>query len=327
MQLLGNDFPVSRDKKAQCEGGGALTMELAEIRTLEAFIAVADAESFGQAASRLGLTRSTIGKSVARLEHLLGVRLLHRTTRRVGLTVDGRAFYERALIIIKDLEDAQKTITRTRAVPGGTLRITMTEAFGRQIVLPVLADYLEQWPGLSVETSFTDRFIDLVEEGFDLAIRFGPPPANSELISRVIARSFGQLCAAPSYLESHGMPMSPEDLARHKKLVFNTYLRPRSMWQLTKVQGIPEIIQGSPTMLSDNASALLDAAKAGLGITCLPRFLIQPALATGHLQILLPEYSSPEIPISVVYPSKRYLTPKVSVFINLLLQRTDNLLL
>jgi len=297
--------------------------ELADIGMLQAFIAVVEAGSFGVAAVRVGLTRSAVGKSVARLEALLGVRLLHRTTRRVGLTVDGRAFHERALAVLKDLEDAQTSVARGRATPRGTLRLTTTETFGRQILLPVLGDYLERWPDLIAEASFTDRFIDLIEEGFDLAIRFGPPPSNSDLISRVIARSFGQLYASSTYLRRHGVPSSIEELTLHKKLVFDTGLRPR-VWEFTKNAGKSELVSGDAALLSDNAGALLDAAISGLGITCLPRFLVQKHVDAGQLEIVLPSYTTLEIPISAVYPSRRHLTPKVRLFIDALAERLND---
>lgn len=175
---------------------------LADIGLLQAFVAVADARSFSDGASRIGLTRSAAGKAIARLEELLGARLLHWTTRQVGLTADGQAFHEKASQILADLEEAQTMVTRGGAKPRGVLRVTATEAFGRQIVLPILGEYLERWPELSAEASFIDRITDIVEEGFDIAIRFGAAPASSDLIARVVARSVGQLCASPALSRS-----------------------------------------------------------------------------------------------------------------------------
>ena len=291
--------------------------ELADIGSLKAFVAVAETESFVTAARAVGLTRSAVGKSIIRLEELLGVRLLHRTTRSVGLTVEGRSFYERAISILSDLEEAQLAVRQGYENPTGKLRLTTTETFGRQIIVPLLNDYMDRWPDMQVEASFTDRFVNIVEEGFDLAIRFGPPPANSELICRVIARSSAVLCASPAYLERHGTPATIPDLAFHRKLVFGSHLRPAT-WELAQKGQPPEIVSGWCALLSDNAAALRDAAVAGLGITCLPRFVIQKDVEENRLKAVLPLYATAEIPISAVYPNKRHLAARVSVFTNLL---------
>ncbi|MGI4959576.1 MAG: LysR family transcriptional regulator [Janthinobacterium lividum] len=301
---------------------GVLT-ELADIGALRAFVAVADTASFHEGARRIGLTRSAAGKSIARLEEILGARLLHRTTRRVGLTADGQNFYEKALQILVDLEDAQNSVQRGAACPRGVLRVTATEAFGRQIILPILGDYLEQWPELSAEASFTDRVVDVVEDGFDIAIRFGVASVSSELIARVIARSFGQLCASPSYLARHHKCTVIEDLAGHRQLLSGTRENPRA-WVLQTGSEPVIYIAARPVLLSDNAGALRDAALAGLGVACLPRFLIDRDVENGALELLLPAYATPEIPISVLYPSRRHLSPKVRLFIELLVARLTN---
>ena len=168
-------------------------MKLADTSLLQAFVAVAEAGSFIDGARQVGLTRSAVGKAVSRLEDVIGARLLHRTTRHIGLTAEGKAFHERAVQILNDLEDAQAAAMWGRAQPRGILRVTVTEAYGRQILLPVLAEFLERWPDLMVEASFTDRVVDLVQEGCDVAIRFGPVQTSSELVARVVARSAGHL--------------------------------------------------------------------------------------------------------------------------------------
>jgi len=295
--------------------------ELADIGTLRAFVAVADAASFQEGAKRIGLTRSAAGKSIARLEEILGARLLHRTTRRVGLTSDGQSFYEKAVQILADLEDAQNSVQRGSARPRGMLRVTATEAFGRQIILPILGEYLKRWPELSAEANFTDRVVDIVEEGFDIAIRFGAASvSSSELIVRVVARSFGQLCASPGYLARHDKSLVIEDLAGHRQLLSGTRENPRA-WVLQA--GCEPIISipPRPALLSDNAGALRDAALAGLGVACLPRFLIEQDIEDGRLELLLPAYTTPEISIAVLYPSRRHLSPKVRLFIELLVER------
>lgn len=290
--------------------------ELADIGALRAFVAVADAKSFSDGARRAGLTRSAASKAIARLEELLGTRLLHRTTRRVGLTGDGHAFHEQASRILADLEDAQASV-RHASRPRGTLRVTAPEAFGRRIVLPLLGKYLDLWPEVSAEANFTDRPIDLVEEGFDLAIRFGELAAPSDLVARVVAHATAQLCASPAYLARHPVCTEIGDLDRHRQLLSGTRDQPRG-WMLRTGTGPPIATPSRPALLCDNAGALRDAALAGLGVACLPTFLIADDVASGRLGLLLPEYATPEFPILVVYPSRRLLSPKVRFFIDLI---------
>jgi DNA-binding transcriptional LysR family regulator len=294
--------------------------ELADLGALRAFVAVADAASFQEGAKRIGLTRSAAGKAIARLEDLLGARLLHRTTRRVGLTADGQDFYEKAAQILVDLGHAQSSIQRGGARPRGVLRVTATEAFGRQVILPILGDYLERWPELSAEASFTDRLVDVVEDGFDIAVRFGVAATSSDLIARVVARSTAQLCASPGYLARHRRCTGIEDLADYRQLLSGTREKPRA-WILQTGPGPTVSIPARPVLLSDNAGALRDAAVAGLGVACLPRFLIDRDIESGALELVLPAYSTPEILISVVYPSRRHLSPKVRLFIEMLVER------
>ena len=295
------------------------SVDLADTSALRTFVAIVEADSFSAGAKRVGLTRSAAGKALSRLEDLLGVRLLHRTTRRIGLTVDGQAFYERVTQILGDLEDAQSVVMRTER-PRGVLRITATEAYGRQVVLPVLGEFLERWPELTAQTSFTDRMVDLVEEGFDLGIRFGQPPAISELVSRNISASVARLCASPAYLQRFSTPETLQALSQHRHLLYGTQKSPHE-WRLQNGQGPEVVVPTRPAMVFDNASALRDAVVAGLGITCLPDFLLEQEVENGNLVVLFPEFALPDIPISVVYPSRRHQAPKVRLFIDLLVER------
>ncbi|KTT67923.1 LysR family transcriptional regulator [Sphingomonas sanguinis] len=288
--------------------------ELADTSTLRAFVAIAEAQSFSQGAKRNGLTRSAASKAVARLEDLLGVRLLHRTTRHVSLTDEGQTFYERAARVLGDLAEAQMAVSHQGGLRG-VLRLTAPEAFGRQIVLPLLQLFLAQWPELSAETNFTDRAIDIVEEGYDLALRFGEPPARSDLIGRVMARMVGQLCASPAYLAGYPYPARIEDIDCHRHLLSGTRDRPRE-WTLYKDTGLAHTVRPNPILLCDNAGALRDAALAGLGITCLPMFLIDDDVREGRLQVLFPDYATAEFPLTILYPSRRQLSRKVRLFID-----------
>lgn len=295
--------------------------KLADIGALRAFVAVAESGSFADGARRLGLSRSSTGKAIARLEDILGARLLHRTTRRVGLTAEGQLFLRKAAQILADLEDAQAEFQRAGAEPRGTLRITATEAYGRQVILPIVASFLARWPSVSAETQFTDRVVNIVEEGYDIAIRFGMPSESSELVMRVVGRSVARLCASPEYLERRGVPITPADLQCHQQLLTGSREKTRE-WLLQTGTEEPVSVPGKPLLLSDNAGAICDAALLGAGIACLPTFLIEKHIQEEKLRPVLPEYASPAFPICVVYPTRRQLSSKVRYFIDWL---TENL--
>jgi DNA-binding transcriptional LysR family regulator len=192
--------------------------EKVDLGAIKAFVAVAQAGGFSSGARAVGLTRSAVGKALVRLEERLGTRLLHRTTRSVALTADGQAFYERCRQILTDLEEAEAEVRQNSPEPRGLLRLTVPDSFGRQHVLPILSGYLKAWPALAAEVSITDRVADLVEEGYDLAVRCGGPLPDTHLIARVIARSHAVLCAAPAYLANRGEPLAADDLLPHSRI-------------------------------------------------------------------------------------------------------------
>lgn len=176
------------------------------------FMAVVDGASFVAGGQAMGLTRSAAGKAVMRLEESLGVRLLNRTTRNLSLTDEGRALYDQGVQILAAVDTAQTAIGQPSGTPRGVLRLTLPDAFGRRVILPLLDTYLKTWPHVQVEVSFTDRMADIVEDGFDLAIRIGGEHAARQLVSRVVARYRALLCAAPAYLAEHGTPRDPDAL-------------------------------------------------------------------------------------------------------------------
>jgi len=293
--------------------------KLADITLLQAFVAVADVQSFAEGARKLGLTRSAAGKAVARLESMMEVRLLHRTTRSVSLTSEGQVFYRRVSQILSDLEDAQAEVQFRDARPRGVLRITAPEAFGRNVILPILTSFLKQWPDVRAEASFTDDIVDIVEEGFDMAIRFGMPTASSDLIVRTIARSVAVLCASPEYLAQFGRPSSIEELLMHRQLLSGSRDNPRG-WVLHINRESEFAVPAKPFLLCDNAGALRDAALAGLGIACLPEFLVDHDIKSSALESVL-GLTTAEFPVCIVYPTKRHLSPKVRLFIDLMVEK------
>lgn len=282
-----------------------------------AFIAVVDAGSFSGAGQAVGLTRSAVGKAVTRLEARLGTRLLHRTTRKLSMTDDGRVFYEHCLRVVSLLEETEASVGRQSAIPTGLLRLTVPEGFGRTHVLPLLHRYMQAWPDLQVEVNFSDRVADMVEEGFDLAVRIGRAGSDTLLISRIVAVHRSIICASPVYLEKRGRAETPDDLAFHDCLSFKSGTL-KQPWRLRQEDGSWSTVGGRGRLRLDSGEAIRDAAIAGMGVAYLPDFLVESALADERLEQMLTAFETQEIPIVVMYPTKRYLPAKVRRFIDLM---------
>lgn len=295
-------------------------MKRAHLDEILAFMAVVDAGSFVGGGQSLGLTRSAAGKALTRLESRLGVRLLNRTTRQLSLTDEGRVFHEHCLQVVSALDDAEASVGQRAGTPRGVLRLTLPAAFGRRQVLPLLRDYLRTWPELQAEVSFTDRVADIIEEGYDLAVRINATSTDTRLVSRVVARHPVFVCAAPSYLKAHGEPSTLEDLSAHECLFFSSRAR-RQHWRLREKGGAPVKVEGRSRLRLDSGEALRDAAVAGLGIAYLPGFLVDEDLAAGRLKALLPSCETEFVPITALYPSKRHLPAKVRRFIDLMVEQ------
>ncbi|MBY5386876.1 LysR family transcriptional regulator [Rhizobium leguminosarum] len=283
------------------------------------FMAVVDAGSFIAGGQAIGLSRSAAGKAVIRLEDRLGARLLNRTTRTLSLTDEGRMFYERGLQILASVDEAEASVAGQNSAPRGVLRLTVPDAFGRLVVLPLLEKYLRAWPDIQVEVSFTDRLADIVEEGFDLAIRIGATATDTRLVSRVIATYKARLCASPSYLAERGEPRDVDDLAIHDCLIF-AGRNQRQGWRFRGEGGSWIKAQGRTRLRLDSAEAIRDAALAGLGIALLPDFLVTDDLAAGRLRQILADLETADAKIVTLYPDKRLLEPRVRRFIDLLVE-------
>lgn len=292
---------------------------MADFTEVMAFVGAVNAGSFAAAGRARGLTRSAIAKAITRLELRLAVRLIHRTTRSFSLTDEGQRYYDRCCQILADLEDAEASLAETTIAPRGLLKLTAPDAFGRRCVLPALYDYLKAWPAVEVEVSFTDRIVDIVEEGFDLALRVGGSQVEKHLISRTVALHRSVICASPSYIEKHGQPHRLEDLANHDCLIFSS-LGQRQTWPFRVDNEWVEVTARSRMWL-DNAEAICNAAGAGMGIAYLPSFLVDDELAQGTLIPLLLDFETRSIPICAIYSSKRHLSPRVRVFIDSLIRR------
>ncbi|MFZ5893816.1 MAG: LysR family transcriptional regulator [Myxococcota bacterium] len=291
---------------------------MADILELEVFHCVVKHGSYVKAAEELALSPSGVSRVVTRLEEKLGARLLQRTTRKLALTEAGSAFYARTAQVLIDLAEAEAEVREATLRPRGTLRLTASVVFGQLHVAPLLEGLMRQYPELSIDLSLTDRFVDLIDEGFDLAIRIGAL-SDSQLVARRLCSNHRVLVAAPSYLERHGMPAHPNDLAQHQCLGFTNFARPRE-WRLQGPSG-PVTVGINPRFATNNPVALTEVAKRGLGITVGATLAVAPALLTGELTRVLPEYEFEPSAMFAMYPSARQLSTKVRATVDFLAQR------
>ena len=286
---------------------------------IQVFAQVVETGSFAKAADRLGLSTSAASRYVAELESHLQTRLLNRTTRRVSLTESGRAFYERAVQLLADLAEAEEEASSAAVVPRGTIRLTTSVNFGVRHVAPAIADFLAEHREVRFDVSLSDRVVDLVEEGFDLAIRVGPPgPEN--LVARKLGETRLVPCASPDYLAKHGAPKAPEDLARHDCFTYE-YVSPRHVWRFRDRSGAERAVRVSGSLHSNNGDLLSEVAARGGGIVFEPAFIVGPDVRAGRLVPLLQEFEPLPLPIYAVYPSRKHLSAKVRRFVEFLIER------
>ncbi len=286
-----------------------------DLKTLAIFVRVAERRSFIRAARELGMTQSGVSNAIGRLEDQLGIELLARTTRSVNLTEHGAALLERSRQALADLDEAEQVLTSARLTPRGRLRIDMPVCFGRLRVVPLLGAFRARYPQVQVAASFTDRFVDLVEEGVDLAVRLGPLQ-DSSVIARRLTGSRFRVVAAPDYFARHGRPRSLEDIARHNCLGF-TLRETRGVraWRFRR-GGADVAVAPAGDMSFSDAGALAAAAQAGYGRAQMRDYYTDDAIAAGALEPVLEKFRPPADPISIVYPQARHLSPKVRVFID-----------
>ncbi len=281
--------------------------------SMQVFAKSVECGSFSAAADALNLSSQLVGKHVQALERHLGVRLLHRTTRRQHLTEAGEAFYERVKIILAEVEAAEGVAAQSLGTPRGRLRINAPVSFGVHALSRRLPEYLARHREVSVDLSLTNRAVDLIDEGFDVVFRVGEL-SDSGLIARRLAPYRLRLCAAPSYLAQHPPIAHPHDLARHECLGFSfTELRRR--WHFQSPGGLIDV-EVSGRLMADSGEALLSAARAGMGVMLQPGELVQDDLASGRLVELLPDYPVPTRPLHLLHAPDRRMTPKLRSFID-----------
>ncbi len=282
------------------------------------FARVAEAKSFSGAARRLGVSKSLVSKEVTRLEKALGARLLNRTTRQLSLTEFGAAFYEHCARVVQEAEEASLLVDRLHANPRGVLKFTAPVAFATLHIARALPEFLAQYPDVEVDLTLGDRFFELAEEGYDLAIRIARDlPPN--MVARPIAPINRVICGTPQYLARHGVPATPQDLAAHDCVVY-THANPDSIWHL-RAQGKDIAVQVRGKLKVNDDEVAWQAVRAGLGVSLLPTFIVGDDLQSGRLQAVLTEYLPSERKLYALYLPNRHLSAKVRVFIDFLLAR------
>jgi DNA-binding transcriptional LysR family regulator len=277
-----------------------------DLNDIVVFTRVVQTGSFTAASHALDMTKSSVSRKVSELEDRVGARLLQRSTRKLGLTDIGRAYYQHCARIVSEMEEADLAVSRMQESPRGLLRVSVPLAFGK--LGNILSELLKKNPELQLEIVATDRRVDLIEEGFDLALRAGPLE-DSTLIARQIGAVKRPLVAAPSYLKKHGAPKTPADLEKHACLVFSA-----AQWTL-RTPGKSVTVNPPSRLVVNDFDILREAAKSGLGIASVPEHLVRDDLSRKRLRRILSAWCTAETPLYAVYPSARHLSPKVNSFI------------
>ena len=289
------------------------------LQALTSFAKVVELGSFARAAERLGVSTSAVSRQVADLEAHLDARLLNRTTRRLSLTEAGQSYYERCVQVLADLDEAEAELRSASVAPRGTLRITCGVSFGARYLAPLLAEYALQHPGVSYDLDLSDRIVDIVDEGYDLAVRIGVAGAQT-LVSRRIGTTRMVCCAAPQYLERRGVPAAPVDLAVHDCLGYS-FVADSDAWRFES-GGVESVVRVPIRHHANNGRMLAALAVAGAGVVYEPDFILAPDIRSGQLVRLFPGHRGPVAPISAVYPSRRHLSAKVRTFVDFLAARS-----
>jgi DNA-binding transcriptional LysR family regulator len=283
------------------------------------FVAVVDAGSISGAAERLAVAKSAVSRRLAELEARLGAELLHRTTRRLSLTDSGRAFFERAQRILADLEEAEQAVSQAHGAIRGRLKVALPLSFGLLHLAGLINEFMGLHPEVEFDLDFNDRQIDLMQEGFDLAIRIARLP-DSSLIARKLAPIRHGLCASPGYLARHGAPVRADELAGHAGLVYSNLANP-GLWSYVGPDGQPGSVQVPVKVRANNGDFLCRAAIAGQGVILHPTFYLNDAIRSGALVPLLTDHAWPELNAYAVYPPTRHLSRRVRAFVDFLAEK------
>ncbi len=290
-----------------------------KLTSMLVFTKVAKAGSFASAAKELGLSRAMATKHVMQLENSLGIRLLNRTTRNLSLTEVGMVYLERCLQILDEMEEMEIAVTRLQTEPRGILKVSATPFFGAYHLAPAIAAYTEVYPDVNVELVLQASYVDLIEEGFDLAIHLDEL-RDSSLIARKLGSSQRVVCGSPQYFKKRGIPKTPEDLRKYNCLI-NSSLPPRDQWVFSVSSGETTVVKVSGTMQANVADALRMAALSGLGLVLLPTYMVGQDIRKNRLQAVLTDYVPAPLEIHAVYPHRKHLSAKVRTFVDFLHER------
>lgn len=289
--------------------------------TMQVFVRVVETGSFSKAAAELGTTQPTATKAVAEAERRLGARLLHRSTRGVTPTEVGLLYYERCKNVVREAEQADDVGALVQSGGSGLLRINTSVAFGRRVLVPLVLRYMQAHPRLQVDLSFDDRYVNLVEQGVDLAVRMGRL-ADSSLGARYLGRNPWMLAGAPAYLRAHGTPATPEQLTDHACLVYSS-VQGDARWDFVTPGGGERSVLVRGPLRSNNLSAVLAACRAGMGLAVLPWYVARESVADGAIVQLLAEHALPSQEVHAVFPSPRLVPAKATAFIGWLQQQLE----
>lgn len=285
------------------------------LETLQLFIRIVEFGSFSRAAEALSIPRATATYAIKQLEARLGARLLERTTRQVRPTLDGQAYYERCVVALGELDEAEGALRNLAANPRGTLRVDMSGTHATQIVLPRIDEFRQRYPRIDLVLSCGDRLIDLVREGVDCVIRAGEPK-DSALVARRLALMPQVLCASPGYLARCGAPQTPEELAQHESIGFFSSGNAVDHSLDLIVGGERRVFTSGGWMAVNDAESYVAAALRGCGLIQVPRYHVENDLRSGRLVEVLPSWPSPDLPVSALYPQHRQLSPRVRIFVD-----------
>ena len=286
---------------------------------MQAFVNVVDANGFAAAARHMGLSRSAVNKAVLQLENELGTQLLQRSTRRVAPTETGLAFYDRCVQILADVDDAVAAVGELQEAPSGHLRVNAPMSFGTLHLAPVVAEFMDRYPDVHVELILGDRFVDPIEEGFDVTLRIAERLYATSLMTRELVPVRRVICASPEYLAAAGEPAHPNELKTHRCLQYG-YSGTQHQWRLG--DGRSERGFGIGCQLwSNNGEVLKEAAIAGQGLALLPTFIVGAALQAGSLRTVLADWHAGDLVLQALYPRHRHLSNKVQLFVDLLSER------
>lgn len=289
------------------------------LTSMAVFVKCVETGSLAAAARAFDLSHAMATKHLRALERDLGVRLLDVTTRKLNLTEAGRRYLSRCVQILDEVEGAASEASQYQSAPRGLLRVTAPDTFGRLHLAPAIAEFMDLYPDIAIDAHFTDRFVSLVDEGFDVAVRVGRLP-DSGLVVRRLGPCRMLTCAAPAYLDRVGVPGNPNDLSTHACFCLSTITTPR-VWQYRDPDGENVDVHVNGRLRANNMDLLCTGAERGLGIVYGPSFVLGPLVQTGRLRPILTDYPSPPLDFCAIFPSNRHLSTKVRVFIDFLVPR------